>query len=109
MFTALCLLKPLTMNKKGPKPLFPGGKLPVNLSKVNYNSTYFDIPAFYEDKSFKCKDCGTTEVWKAKQQKWWHEEAGGDLETTAVLCRKCRDFKKHQKDLQMQHNEKSKT
>ena len=97
------------MNKRGPSSLFPDGRLPVNQSKVKFNSTIFEIPAFYEDKPFKCKDCGTKEVWTAKQQKWWYEEAGGDLETTAVLCRKCRDQERHQKDLQLKHNERSKT
>ena len=97
------------MNKKGPKSLFEDGKLPVNRSKVSFNSTFFEIPAFYEDKPFKCRNCGTKETWTAKQQKWWYEEAGGDLETTAVLCRSCRDFKKSQKDLQKKFDEKSKT
>ena len=69
----------------------------------------FDVPDFYEDKPFKCKDCGVDQVWTAKQQKWWYEDAGGDLETTAVLCRACRDFKKKQKDLQVKHNENIKT
>jgi len=95
------------MNKKGPRPLFPGGKLPINRSKVKHNSTLFEIPAFYEDKPFKCNNCGTKEVWTAKQQKWWYEEAGGDLETTAVLCRKCRDIKKRHRDLQKGSNEKA--
>ncbi|MCG8053264.1 MAG: zinc-ribbon domain-containing protein [Candidatus Thiodiazotropha endolucinida] len=88
---------------KGPKPLFENGKLPVNKAEVVFNSTFYEIPDFYEDKAFKCKRCGKEEVWTAKQQKWWYEEAKGDLETTAVLCRECRDFKKHQRDLQKKH------
>ncbi|WP_343224876.1 zinc-ribbon domain containing protein [Luteolibacter luteus] len=39
---------------------------------------------------FTCKDCGKQEVWTAGQQKWWHEQMGGDVETTAVRCRNCR-------------------
>lgn len=75
-------------------------KLPINKSKVVFNSTFLEIPDFYEDKPFKCKECGKNEVWTAKQQKRWYEEAKGDLETTAVLCRACRNSKKQQRDLQ---------
>lgn len=94
------------VKRKGEKSLFKlgDGKLPVNRSKVKHNSTIFDIPAVYEDKPFKCKDCGAKEVWTAKSQKWWYEEAGGDLETTAVLCRKCRDLRKKQRDLQQEYD-----
>jgi len=99
------------VKRKSTKSLFDfkGGKLPVNRSKVRHNSTIFEIPAFYEDKPFKCKDCGAREVWTAKKQKWWYEEAGGDLEATAVLCRKCRDSRKKQKDLQIEHDAKKNT
>ena len=87
----------MMQNKKLHKPLFEGKKLPVNRSKVVFNSTYFEIPEFYVDKSFSCKLCSKKEVWTAKQQKWWYEEAKGDLETTAVICRECRDKKKDEK------------
>ncbi len=92
--------------RKDSTPLFEPGKLPVNKSKVVFNSTMFEIPDFYIDKPFKCKKCGKEEVWTAKQQKWWYEEAKGDLETTAVLCRECRNYKKHQRDLQKEHDAK---
>ena len=47
-------------------------------------------PRFYEDIPFTCKDCGRQEIWTAGRQKWWHEQMGGDVETTAVRCRNCR-------------------
>lgn len=52
------------VKRKGERSLFKlgDGKLPVNRSKVKHNSTIFDIPAVYEDKPFKCKDCGAKEV-----------------------------------------------
>ena len=90
--------------KKNTKSLFNPARIPVNKSRVVYNSTMFDIPESYEDKPFKCKRCGKEETWTAKQQKWWYEEAKGDLETTAVLCRSCRDLKKHQRDNQKEHD-----
>lgn len=47
-------------------------------------------PIFYHDIEFVCKDCGKLQLWTARQQKWWHEVAGGDIEATAVRCRGCR-------------------
>jgi len=47
-------------------------------------------PTFYEDIPFTCKDCGKQEMWTAHQQKWWYEEIGGNIETTAVRCTPCR-------------------
>jgi hypothetical protein len=68
----------------------PGVPLPVDRSKIVSRSALPRIPDFYRDKWFKCKDCGQEEVWTAKQQKWWHEEQGGEIETTAIRCRACR-------------------
>lgn len=45
---------------------------------------------YYLDYPFSCSACGKHEVWTAAQQKWWHEEAGGDWERIAILCRECR-------------------
>ena len=100
----LCFKRKSMKKKERSKSLFENGRLAVNKNKVVFNSTLFDVPDFYEDKTFKCKKCEKEEVWTAKQQKWWYEEAQGDLETTAVLCRACRDFKKHQRDIQKEHD-----
>jgi len=48
------------------------------------------LPTYYNDKAFTCRRCGTQEVWKASQQKWWYEIAKGRLESTAIHCRPCR-------------------
>ncbi|HUM95985.1 MAG TPA: zinc-ribbon domain containing protein, partial [Candidatus Competibacter sp.] len=34
--------------------------------------------------------CGKEEIWTAAQQRWWYEEAHGDVWTVAVRCRPCR-------------------
>ena len=47
-------------------------------------------PGCYRDRLFKCRDCGTEEVWTAKQQKWWFEKANGNIYSTAARCRACR-------------------
>jgi hypothetical protein len=58
-------------------------------------TTSYGIPDFvqrgyYQDRPFRCKDCGREEIWTAAQQRWWYEVAQGDVWTTAVRCRTCR-------------------
>jgi hypothetical protein len=83
-----------------------GKCLPMDRSKIrSRGNLLFDSPPddsrypyFYEDIRFVCRDCGKAEVWTAQQQKWWHEEAGGDLEATAVRCRDCRTKERARKE-----------
>ena len=49
------------------------------------------------DMEFTCRDCGSVEIWKAAQQKWWYEEAGGYFFATAVRCRECREKERNRK------------
>ena len=70
------------------------GTAPCNSNLLAPNHSFSD-PAFvlrgyYCDLLFKCKDCGTEEVWTATRQKWWYEVAKGDVWTTAVRCNACR-------------------
>ena len=55
-------------------------------------------PHYYEDIPFHCQDCGKHEVWTGSQQKWWYEEAGGDIESTAIRCRECRAKERERKE-----------
>lgn len=50
----------------------------------------FLIRGFYQDEPFVCRDCGSSEVWTASQQKWWFELAKGGIFTKASRCRACR-------------------
>ncbi|MEE1673396.1 zinc-ribbon domain containing protein [Agarivorans aestuarii] len=59
-------------------------------SKLNSPSCMPRFPIFYYDVSFACRGCGSNEVWTPKQQKWWYEIIGGNIETTAIYCRPCR-------------------
>lgn len=80
-------------------------RLPVNKDKVNYLSTMYEIPSFYIDYEFNCKDCGSKEIWTAQDQKWWHEEKEQPLEIIAVRCIECRKKVKQDKQEQKQHME----
>ncbi|GAA3915693.1 zinc-ribbon domain-containing protein [Litoribacillus peritrichatus] len=83
----------------------PEWAIPVDRSAIVYHSMYLDIPLFYIDKEFQCKDCGSSEVWTAKQQKWWYEIAKGYFETTAIRCRSCRDRRKKMRVEKKRHME----
>jgi hypothetical protein len=56
----------------------------------SYGAPDFVSRGFYMPMHFVCKDCGKHEVWTAKQQKWWYENARGNMWTTATRCRECR-------------------
>ena len=73
-------------------------RLPVDESKLNMGNTYDSPPEYYYDIAFTCKDCGSEEVWKASQQKWWYEEAGGYFFATAIRCRRCREKERERKN-----------
>lgn len=72
-----------------------GELVPMDRKKITSSSVMplLTIPhpdGCYADYTFKCKDCGAVETWTARQQKWWHEIAGGEIERIAVRCRACR-------------------
>jgi hypothetical protein len=70
--------------------LVPGMAMADKSLLAHYNTFFGEVPDFYLDRPFKCRDCGAEEVWTAKQQKWWHEVAQGSIYSTAVRCRACR-------------------
>ena len=71
----------------------PASAIPANWEALQHNqatipeSTY---PLFYADRHFKCRDCGSDEIWRATQQKWWYETAKGPIDSIAIRCRSCR-------------------
>src|SRR5215470_3940232 len=72
----------------------PAGLVRVNVEALAPNNSY-GVPRFvergyYEDLPFICKGCGSKEVWRAAQQKWWYEVAKGYVYSSAKLCRACR-------------------
>ncbi len=72
----------------------PCGAILVNREKVTSRSVVPAIPLWYEDVFFACKDCGNQERWTARQQQWWYEVARGEIETTAIRCKSCRQKKR---------------
>jgi hypothetical protein len=83
----------------------PDWAIPLNPSEVVYHSAFINLPLYYVDKEFVCKDCSANEIWTARQQKWWYEIAKGSIETTAVRCRPCRNKRKAEKEAQRKHME----
>ncbi|PTT89930.1 hypothetical protein DBR42_06915 [Pelomonas sp. HMWF004] len=60
------------------------------LARHNAPSACISRPEFYVDRPFRCRDCGSQEVWTAKQQKWWYETIGAKLDSRANRCLPCR-------------------
>jgi hypothetical protein len=73
-----------------PTPTVPLGAVAVDPTQLAHNTTWGLLPSFYIDAPFVCKDCGSHEVWTAKQQKWWYEVAKGPIDSRAARCRPCR-------------------
>lgn len=64
-------------------------------SKLAHINTYGERPDYYIDRPFVCRQCGKREIWKARDQKWYYEEAKGHIDAIAVDCHRCRVSKKH--------------
>jgi hypothetical protein len=58
-------------------------------SKLSHINTYGSLPEFYLDQPFTCQRCGKREIWKARDQKWYYEEAKGHIDARAVECHDC--------------------
>ncbi|MEB3273959.1 MAG: zinc-ribbon domain containing protein [Prochlorothrix sp.] len=84
---------------------FPERAVKADHSELAHNNTYGRLPEFYIDSPFICIDCGSQEVWTAKQQKWWYETAKGNINSKAVRCRMCRNKIKEEKVKQKKHME----
>jgi hypothetical protein len=80
-----------------PNAPIPVGAVMADPQKLSHNNTYGSLPRFYVDKVVQCHQCGTEEVSPAERQKWWYEEAKGNINTQAVLCRACRHAKRQRK------------
>lgn len=66
----------------------------ADISKLDHINTYGELPKYYIDQPFVCRLCGKREVWRARDQKWFYEEAKGHIDARAVECHDCRAAKK---------------
>ena len=80
----------------------PDNAIVANLKQQAANNSYI-VKAYYVDEPFTCKDCGSSEVWTAKQQQWWFEVAKGEINSGAVRCRACRQRVRDEKAAQKAH------
>jgi hypothetical protein len=80
----------------------PSGLVRVNVQALAPNNSYgvpdFVKRGYYEDVPFVCKICGSKEIWRAAQQKWWYEVAKGYAYSGAKLCRPCRRRERTRRD-----------
>lgn len=68
--------------------------VPADHSRLTHINTYGALPDYYIDRPFTCRQCGKREIWKARDQKWYYEEAKGHIDAFAVECHACRKAKK---------------
>lgn len=66
----------------------------ANPAQLRHINTYGDLPEFYIDQVFTCRDCGTKEIWRAHDQQWYYEVAKGHIDAKAVRCHSCRKERK---------------
>jgi hypothetical protein len=90
------------MKRKAQSKIRMGKRIRADLSKQTPNNSY-SPPLYYEDVSFKCRDCGSECVWTAEQQLLWYEEWGGPVQSTAIRCRSCRQRVRREKIEQKKH------
>jgi len=64
--------------------------VPADPDKLAHINTYGALPEFYLDRPFVCRKCGRSEIWRARDQKWYYEEAKGHIDARAVECHDCR-------------------
>jgi predicted RNA-binding Zn-ribbon protein involved in translation (DUF1610 family) len=64
--------------------------VPADPAKLGHINTYGFLPEFYVDVPFECRDCGKVEIWRARDQRWYYEEAKGHIDARAVRCHACR-------------------
>lgn len=79
-------------------PQRPPGAVEADPAELAHNNTYGQLPLYYVDIAFTCRDCGSGELWTAKAQKWWYEVAKGNINSTAVRCRACRRREQARRD-----------
>ena len=96
----------LEIDTRSNPPKFPDNAVMADWNELSHNNTYGPLPVFYMDKPFACVDCGSKELWTAKQQKWWYEVAKGNINTTAIRCLPCRKRIEADKEAQKRHMEK---
>ena len=64
--------------------------VPADSEQLGHINTYGDLPEYYIDQPFVCRQCGKREIWRARDQKWYYEEAKGHIDAKAVECHSCR-------------------
>lgn len=74
----------------------PVGAVAADRSQQAPNNSY-SARYYYRDIEFTCADCGSEEVWKAKDQKWYYEVVKGPIYAGPKRCRACRKKQREMK------------
>ncbi len=92
------LAKCVEAGKYSPLDAIGFGAVAADHTRLGPHNSCDALPDFYMDCAFVCKDCGSQELWTAKQQKWWYEIAKGPFGSRAVRCKPCRVIERARAD-----------
>jgi hypothetical protein len=92
------LARYVEVEKNSPLTAIRFGAVAADHTRLGPHNSYDALPDFYMDCAFVCKDCGSHELWTAKQQKWWYEIAKGPFGSRAVRCKPCRVIERARAD-----------
>jgi hypothetical protein len=92
------LARYVEVGKNSPLTAIRFGAVAADHTRLGPHNSYDALPEFYMDCAFVCKDCGSHELWTAKQQKWWYEIAKGPFGSRAVRCKPCRAIERARAD-----------
>jgi hypothetical protein len=77
----------------------PDDAIPAKMAAQNHQQlrrlpySADEYKTYYRDKPFICKQCGSSQVWKAEDQQWYYEVVKGPFKNEATLCLPCRKSK----------------
>ncbi len=66
-------------------------------SQLSHNNTYGNLPDFYVDIEFSCRNCGENSTWEAKDQKSYFEVSKRHIDSKPTLCSECRIVREKEK------------
>lgn len=72
------------------RPVLPDGAVRGDPSRQEYCPAFHVPKYFYVDEQRDCVGCGEPFTFSGKEQQFWYEQLGFNLNSVAIRCRSCR-------------------
>ena len=72
------------------RPSLPAGAVRGDPSRQEYCEALHIPTYFYVDEEKECVGCGESFAFTGKEQQFWYEQLGFNLNSVAIRCRPCR-------------------